>query len=405
MIKEAIIQADSKDEERIIQSWRIAYPNIIKYKYPNRWRWLYTENPFWNSKEKKLPIWIAIVNEKVAAWNCAMSVQIELGQRPYNGAFSVSTYTLPEFRKRGLGFLVQKKNQDSWAVFLSVDMSKGNRRLKEKLGGKPGKPFDIYLKIITELNSKKIAESVEKVIGKYFNRAAPVFLRLIRLKWAISILGTILSTILKFRQARKIKNLLTGNYQFNQVSFFSSEVDDFWDKCRHEYSFAVSRDHKYLNWKYVYQPDLTYKKYLIKQKKAICGILIYRTCNPPEEPVGVICECLTFPSGDKELIKMMLNFAEDDMVKSGAHMIKCGTSSGALSKLLEKNGFQKIRTHVPIINFNNKMSSFDFKRIYDGNWLISLGDHDMDQFLKHEQPIFPDIVKVLLNKIPGREFV
>ncbi|MBU2482300.1 MAG: hypothetical protein KJ760_14525, partial [Proteobacteria bacterium] len=395
-----IRQACEKDESKIIQSWRKAYPLIFSYKYPNRWRWLYKENPFWESKNGKLPIWIAIVDDNVVAWNCAMHVNLEISSRVYPAAYSVSTYTLPEFRKQGLGFLTQQKNQDSNTIFLSVDMSEGNRRIKKKLGGVEGKPFHIYFKITGKLDHEKLFKTLLAVCRKYLGNIWLVKASYIRLGFLKQSVGYLMTLLLKNRQKQKKLSHHT-HYVFKSTRKFGAEVDAFWNLCRQNYSFSVCRDSQYLNWKYVLQPDLQYLKYLVYDNDKICGILVYRICKSPESPIGVICECLSISANDGNLIRAMLNFAETDMIKSGAQMYKCGASSRELSNFLEQHGFQKIRTHVPVIYIDSKLRDINYNEVLKGNWLMSIGDHDMDQFFKHEQPIFPDIVKILLNKIPG----
>jgi hypothetical protein len=57
---------------------------------------------------------------------------------------------------------------------------------------------------------------------------------------------------------------------------------------------------------------------------------------------------------------------------------------------------------VPMIHFDeNILGDIDYNRVMNGNWLMSLGDHDIDQVLLQDQPICADVLKVLTNRVPG----
>jgi len=101
---ESIRLADFPDLPAISDAWRVAYAELYPYKYPHRWRWMFEENPFsQRDGGKKLPMIIATTKNRVAAWACAMETPVFFDNDIIPAAFSCNTFTLPEFRQRGLG--------------------------------------------------------------------------------------------------------------------------------------------------------------------------------------------------------------------------------------------------------------------------------------------------------------
>ena len=127
-------QASLEDESAIARFLTEAYGERAQFKYPARWKWQFRDNPFL-SEFPGLPIWIAVRNDRVVGQTCAQIEPLRVGDRETLVGWSVDTVVLPEFRGLGLGKQLQKANQDSHPVFMSLSMSSANRGIKESLGG------------------------------------------------------------------------------------------------------------------------------------------------------------------------------------------------------------------------------------------------------------------------------
>ena len=396
-----IKQAEKDEETQIAESWRKAYPILFKYKYPERWKWMFINNPFLRDKNK-LPVWIAKDEQQVVAWSCAMVIPVSIDNTINYGAFGVDAFTMKKYRKRGLGKKLQIKNQDSHEVFFSISMSPATRRNKLRIGGQPGRPFYIYFKLLRELNSERLYNSLlESIEGLDAIFLARMMKKIKKCGFEI-ILCKIISILLimkhKFpKEASKYHRFLKKDLIFEPIETFGPETDAFWNMCRSKYGFAVPRTREYLNWKYIDQPHVTYKKYFVRENdNSICGILIYRLGILPEIPVGVISEIIT-NSEDIGIYQSMVDFAEIDLIKSGAHMIKCGSSLSKLSKVLESASYIRVRVNDPVIHIKSKLSgNINYKNIFKKDWLMTLGDQDMDQFLVYEQPTLSHILRAII---------
>ena len=86
------------DEALIVESWKKAYKQDFNYKYPTRWNWMSKGNPFYRWSSQELSVWVCELKDKIIAWNGSMDIIIELNNKPYPAAFSVDTFTLPQYR-------------------------------------------------------------------------------------------------------------------------------------------------------------------------------------------------------------------------------------------------------------------------------------------------------------------
>jgi hypothetical protein len=135
----------------------------------------------------------------------------------------------------------------------------------------------------------------------------------------------------------------------------------------------VQRDARYLNWKFVEQPHVTYQGFAASENDSLRGYVITRSGTPPEARIGVIADLFTAPD-DKEAISALLAHAVRHLRRAGAHYVIAATSlPGYLAHYL-RLGFQETKQVVPM--FRNQSMEHAPTR----GWFLSMGDHDWDQF-------------------------
>ena len=125
-------RATIEDQNAIFEFIKMAYVGRWQYKIPERWQWEFIDNPF--LFDDGLPIWIAVEEDgSVVGQTCALVEPIKIGEEVHKVGWSVDTFLLPEYRGQGIGFQLQKANDQANEIFMSLSMSKANRRIKSGL--------------------------------------------------------------------------------------------------------------------------------------------------------------------------------------------------------------------------------------------------------------------------------
>ena len=283
-------RATEDDSEELQHFYRRAYGEArLKYKFPERWQWLYRNNPS-IPDHKSLPIWIASEDGLIVGHTGAMYAQLKMGQDTRLAAWSVDTFVLQKYRGIGLGKRLQQANQDVHEVFISLHMSDANRYIKKEIGAFDGP--DAALFVYTEkLHVHSFFERLRKALEKRLSARAS------ELGWRV-LHGSGIFHLISKRYERRLLAIqkdvdfsLEEKLDFIPVKGrFGSEVDTLWGRTRERFDFAVERSKAYLNWRFVDQPHTTYQRFYVFEKGMIKGLVIFRLGSAPEAPVGIIAE-------------------------------------------------------------------------------------------------------------------
>lgn len=403
---ESIRLADFPDLPAISDAWRVAYAELYPYKYPHRWRWMFEENPFsQRDGGKKLPMIIATTKNRVAAWACAMETPVFFDNDIIPAAFSCNTFTLPEFRQRGLGGRIQRKIIQDYPVLWSISMSSGNRRNKIREGGIPGKPLYVCYRRFREFDGNALMRSFESVVGSK-SKIARKLLRSAAIKKMMAIPVQLLArqTIPAVIPGKEKIPDGNGSMAFKPLADFDGEWDAVWQRdIRPAYDFGVDRSAAYMNWKFVRQPHVVFHREAVIEQGRISGMLVYRLGRPPELPMGMVVESLLSPGASPGCFTEMVSKISRKLCEMGAIGVYWGISDPAQLPALERQGYHLVRINVPILQLKDEFQTRWRKTAGrpQAKWLLSLGDQDQDQLYKDQQPSFSTIASLLRRKIPG----
>jgi hypothetical protein len=394
-----IRQATIKDGSIIGKFYFETFAESTSLKYPSRWNWLYIENPFCKTTHE-LPLWIALDKDRVVGMAGSMQCRFQINQSTIKAAWGCDFRVSRDFRGKGLGKALEKARLSS-LNFFSLDMSKVSRLVKTKLGALTGKAALNFL-CVKRFEPSLLFKDFLRYLG--IKSAETSLIYQIGLKLgAHKLFSTIVVLLFNFRSkkrsAESIKSNLS-NLEYKNVDHFDEAVTQLWEKISKGYSLAVCRDSAYLNWKFVQQPHINYQRYIVLNNGELCGVLIFRLGEEPEIPIGTIVEAYT----DKgtATLKEMLAFALKSLNEQGALIIRCVSTSAILSEILVNLGFRPFEYYVPVFLLNEKNCSMQ-QRAIDGEWFLSLGDQDLDEYPRVRQPSLKQIIQVILGKIIGQE--
>ncbi|MGE5221512.1 MAG: N-acetyltransferase family protein [Omnitrophica WOR_2 bacterium] len=367
-------RATLDDKPAIFQFYQIAYPSRWQYKIPERWQWEYVDNPF--LADSQLPVWIAVEEDgSVVGQTCALVEPLKLGTKVYRVGWSVDTYLLQPYRGQGIGFQLQKANDDANPIFMSLSMSNANRRIKAGLGSMPVDPVPAFTRLVRyepesvlAAASKHVAQE-KGLIGKI---VPPVIHGLFLDRFA----SAGLNLWVRLRDLRLPK--ADGAIQISQVGHFDAEINRLWEKVSTCFNAMVVRDDVYLNWKYVRQPYVEYQRIIARRNGEICGYLILRKSKPPERNMGLITDLLAMPD-DEAAIQTLLSYAVCYFKDAKVKDIQAATTVVPYQACLRKLGFHESRGSYPM--FHCKLDSTEEIAAQEpGSWFLGKGDHDWDQF-------------------------
>jgi len=374
-------QATARDCNNLYLFYKEIWHEGFHYKYPARFEWITKYNPELVSF-KGIPIWIAILDDKIVGHTSAMFVQTKIFDQIYTSGMSIDTFVLPRARNLGVGTKLQKLNQDNHELFMSFRMSLINYTIKKKIGGTDGPEITDCAFIHNIKNFDTVSNVFKKLESKI------PFLRrksLQKIKAKLKIENTS-QTILNSIFSRDLQKITNKKLIFSKIDKFDSIADEIWKQCRAQYEFAVERTSNYLNWKYVNQPGINYCNYLIQECKTNVGILVIRKSRHPEPDVGIIAE-LFFIDNKYEWIYESICYAVNELVSQNAGVIYYATAEKTHLKLLKKIGFKIIGSNYPVIH-SKTINNIDFKKL---SALISRGDHDWDRYPSARGPLIKEL--------------
>ncbi len=357
-------RATLDDKPAIFEFIRIAYSGRAQYKIPHRWRWQFQENPFLSSSD--LPVWIATDKGRVVAQTCAQIEPIKIGGKLTHVGWSVDTFVLPEYRGRGIGYRLQEANQQNHPVFMSLSMSKGNRRVKAALGSTALPPIKIFQlragTTASEMSRRGLCNGGLSVLGRS------------------SAVNWIASKAASFYQASNWhavkRRHFDEKFEMRQLARFTAGTDELWSRVSETVGISVHRCSELLNWKYVDQPHVCYQRVAAWTARSLDGYVVSRKCiSPPEPDVGLIVDLVAMPSNSGVLRALVLG-AVDRLRKQGAKTIEAATGHQEIEAIYKSLGFREVRKLWPMCHAS---PTAEIDRL-GGPPFFSMGDHDIDQF-------------------------
>ncbi|RPI30379.1 MAG: hypothetical protein EHM70_14035 [Chloroflexota bacterium] len=368
-------QATLVDRPAIFTFIRSVYENRWQYKIPERWEWEFVNNPYLESRS--LPVWIAVDEDgRVVGQTCALVEPVKIGDRLCRLGWSVDTYLLREYRGQGLGFQLQKANDEGNPIFMSLSMTSANRRIKAGLGSVPLEPVAEFRRLIRYEPESIRAAAARRLEGNHsrLRKAVQAFFR-----WTLvdRILSAGLNLWLDARDLRKIP-APDPEVAVTPVAAFGPEIDTLWDKVSPHFYAIIQRDQAYLNWKYGSQPHVMYIKCIARKNQEVSGYIILRVGKPPERKVGIIADIFVEPK-DRATLRALLAFALRYFKTERVKDVVAATTVKEYQACLLELGFKLSGEAVPM--FHSKLEGMDVAAITQpGAWFFSKGDHDWDQF-------------------------
>ncbi|MGH8547533.1 MAG: hypothetical protein ACRERU_02810 [Methylococcales bacterium] len=384
-----IKQARLNQREALARFNEKAWPG--PWRCPERWNWLYRNNPF-QARSEKLPIWCALRDGDILGHSGAMAVPLKIGVATHAAAWGVDTFVLSEARGLSLAKQLQAANHNAHEIFMSLYMSKAIRHIKKKLGAVDGPVLGLYCHTRRLLADRLCAGIRERLRRRLGDKLGSGLYMLLNILCVWSMLAWLLGSGLRRFQSRVSEKGIFKGFVFKVVEGrFGAEMNELWCRIRERYDLAVERNSDYMNWKFTDQPHMNYQRYYVYCEGSLCGLIIFRLGHTPEPPVGVIAEMLLWDPS-RENCSALIHFAQDALIRQGTCSIYCATADNYIAGILSARGYLRVSAEPLVFYSRNKSLS---EGISGCRALLGLGDHDWDQFPNLRQLNLRQICSIL----------
>ncbi len=373
MVKFTTRRATSADEPLIQRFIEETYGPTAPFKGKQRSYWQFVENPFRPNDEIDPTIWIAVSENKVVGQIAVQDGQLHVNGDDRPAGWIVDVMVHPNFRGLGLGHRIHDTVVLERSTLVTLTMAPATRRIAERAGCVTLPPTRLLVKPI---------HISHHTVNRYFLhrlRSRPKLAALMRLlkktivgpmlaSWAVNFIGAF--------SCGNPKNRLIDTSNIEEVNHFSSEIDELWNTAKRAHPPIFNRSTRFLNWRFVDVPALSYRRFVLRRDGIITGYVVTRSSQTEELPHGVIVDLLAHPD-DPETIDTLISHAIRVLSPSSEY-IEAAASIGQYLSAYKRMGFWATKTMRPtVVSRDTKVS--ESLNVSAPQWHFSKADHDWDQ--------------------------
>jgi GNAT superfamily N-acetyltransferase len=314
-----------------------------------RWFWQYQRNP--NNPDQIPQIWIAREGPTVVGQYATMPVGLRVKGEEIAASWGMDVMVAPERQRQGLGEVLFRTWDNNVGASLGLGLSDSSYRLFKKLNWPDVGPVPCLVKPLTR-------------------RA------LRRPHWPMPLNRLVSAVTLPFvRLVARSRPLRAG---IEPIRRFDAAFDALWDRLAPRFDFAVRRDARYLNWKYIEPPHVRYNVVALTRDGATDGYAVYRHVQEPRGRVTLLVDFLVDPD-DVPGMKTLLRWVDREARAADSDKIRAFATHGAFRRLARKSGYFQVKSTMEFVaKINQVQVPRDFYRETD-TWHVTLGDSDQDR--------------------------
>ena len=318
-----------------------------------KWKWMYTENPFYN---KDLAKWITIAEKegRIIGHYASWAINFKFGNRIVTAAEPIDTVVDPS--RRGIKLLTSlieqhKQNNHGIAAFAYGFPNKIAYEIGERFFGY--KVLGVMIEYFRRL-------SLRCAVKNRFPKCPSLILNLIH-KISQKFYSLIVS--IKIRRDKQLC--------IKMVHSLDERVNSLWNITKDRYGIMTVRDQKYLNWRYSYG---SYTILIAERMGTLEGYAILKI----EEKVAKVGLIMDFLSVEKSTLSL-LHASLEYFIEHGTDYVLCSIlKEDPFNVYLKGVGFHEHSGFQPIPVVYSQLSSeidIDFLK-NPANWHLCYGDKE-----------------------------
>jgi len=335
-----------------------AYPAREPSLIEPRWRWMFLGSAARLGVEPM--VWLYRSKDGVVAHQGAIAVELHTSAGTIVTGWFVETMVLEHVRGKTVGPMLVAKAREDLPVNLSLGQTEQMRQLQYRLGWHSVAGMDSWLLVL-------------KPRRAFRGRVRNVLLR-------VAVAGAAWAWQ---RSARGVRRAMSPRRRLTRrlIERFASEYDQLWARLRDQYRCAIVRDASYLNWKYVEQPGLQFRRLELREDDQVRGVCVWTIHEPDANHAyrrGWVVDCLV-GHDDTAAVTALLEGVAVDAVREGVDVLEFDLLSDGLAQLLRRTGWlRRGRTRQLLVCVHGVADDIAARMRSPRAWYLTRGDSDGD---------------------------
>ncbi len=312
-----------------------------------RWDWQYVRNPNADGPQ----IWIARDGGKIVGQYATMPVRLSVAGHEVDASWGMDVMVAPERQRQGLGELLFQTWDRHSGASLGMGLSVGSHRLFRKLKWPDVGPVPCLVKPLSR---------------RAFFRPG----------WPPVVNGVV--SVLAAPVVRALRERGPIDPGVRRFDHFDARFTDLWQRVSSKFAFAVRRDARYLEWKYVELPHLGYSLIALEREGRIDGYAVFRHSDEPRGRVTALIDFLADPD-DRETFPALLRFMERDSREAGSNRIRAFAMNAAFRGAMQDQRYFRVASSVQLVAKVNAVPVGPAFYADTKTWHVTFGDSDQDR--------------------------
>ncbi|MEW6585279.1 MAG: GNAT family N-acetyltransferase [Nitrospirota bacterium] len=164
--------------------------------------------------------------------------------------------------------------------------------------------------------------------------------------------------------------------EIKRLQHFDDRFDEFWIRVRQDLKIATIRDRRYLDWRYLKNPERRYTILSAEQGGVLAGFAVLRSEETEGMMRGMVVDFLVAPAYEDSAVSLLeesLKFFRDE----NAALVNLWISSehNDIFKLLAAKGFSAKQVQEVIVLLKSFTPNIESAFLRDpANWYLTMGD-------------------------------
>lgn len=348
-----IAQFKLSEKDALLSFLKTAYRDTPRQSDPLFWEWHFAASPYVRADD--MPVWVAKDGDKIVGQLAAIPVELKVGREQKPAIWILDFIVHEDYRGKGLGKKLILALQEFCPLGLGVNTNEQHAPVMlQKLGWKIVGKIPRYNKLLFPGEALREVAQIKPLRGLLNAAFAP------------------------FR--RSPQNLRRKNPGIRIVEDFDSSFDELWREASGQWSCAVVRSSKLLEWQYRQQPGKKFDVLGYYENEKLLGyvVLFFRKkdshgaiqkaaitdiCYHPEKPAGVI----------DALLAGALQIA----VERRAGTLVTDVIDPLIQERLEFFGFWRTKNPLQLMVKSDEQQELLYN---PENWYLTRGDSDISIF-------------------------
>lgn len=347
-----IKQFELPEKATLLDFLRVAYADNLRMSDERFWNWHFLENPF--VQTDNLPIWIAKTGDEIVAQLAATPVKLKVQNEERPAIWILDLIVRPDFRRKGLGKKLVALAEEFCPLGLGMNTAEQHSTaLLESVGWKMFGKIPRYSKLLFP------GEALKEISKIKFLRVAA-------------------NTVFAPLRPRINENLFGKNLR--RVEIFDAQFDDLWREASAQWTCAVAREAKFLDWQYAQQPGKKYDVLGFYENEKLLGYAVLYFRKPEANGAlskAALSDLCYHPSKPVETIDALLKGALQIAVERRAGALVTDVLDKKIEGRLKRFGFSRVKNPLQLL-----VKSAEYNEILTDtrNWFATRGDSDASIF-------------------------